>query len=172
MQNRGDRLVYNAGILVLAAVSSILVILFRADEIAMLPLYALGVMLGFTLSQAGMFRLMGRIAHLQPGETMRTHVTIIHYERGVWWKRLVNAVGAIITFIVLIILIVTKFTEGAWAVVIAIPLLAYMFRSINKHYGAVAKTLSTHDFTIAEMRDIADVVIVPIAVEQRARCMY
>ena len=163
MQNRGDRLVYNAGILVLAAASSILVILFRADEIAMLPLYALGVMLGFTLSQAGMFRLMGRIAHLQPGESMQTSVTTIHYERGVWWKRPVNAIGALITFIVLIILIVTKFAEGAWAVVIAIPLLVYMFRYINTHYGAVAKTLSTRDFTIAEMRDIADVVIVPIA---------
>lgn len=163
MQNRGDRLVYNAGILVLAIISSIVIIVFRADEIAMLPLYALGVMLGFTLSQAGMFRLMGRIAHLQPGETVQTNVTTIHYERGVRWKRLLNALGAVTTFIVLIILIATKFMEGAWVVVIAIPLLVYVFRSIRMHYGAVAKTLSTRDFTVDEMRDIADVVIVPIA---------
>ena len=48
----------------------------------MLPLYALGVMMAFSLSQSGMFRLMGRIAHLKPGETIKTHVTTIHYENG------------------------------------------------------------------------------------------
>ena len=162
MQNRGDRLVYNAGIVVLAVISSLLVLIFKADEISMLPLYALGVMLSFTLSQTSMARLMGRIAHLKPGETMETQVTTIHYETGVWWKRLLNGLGAIVTGIVLIVLVVTKFTEGAWVVVVAIPLLVLMFRSINNHYAAVAQTLSTRDFAADQMLEIADVAIVPI----------
>ena len=69
MQNRGDRLVYSSGIIVLAVISSLIIIFFRADEIAMLPLYALGVMLSFTLSQAGMSKLMGKIGKLKPGES-------------------------------------------------------------------------------------------------------
>ncbi|MCA9929321.1 MAG: APC family permease, partial [Anaerolineales bacterium] len=77
MQNRGDRLVYNGGILSLAVIASVVVVVFHADEIAMLPLYALGVMLSFTLSQTGMFRLMGRISRLQPGETLKTKVTTV-----------------------------------------------------------------------------------------------
>ena len=105
---------------------------------------------------------MGRIAHLKPGETMETQVTTIHYETGVWWKRLLNGLGAIVTGIVLIVLVVTKFTEGAWVVVVAIPLLVLMFRSINNHYAAVAQTLSTRDFAADQMLEIADVAIVPI----------
>ena len=127
LQNRGDRLVYSAGILVLTLISSIIVIIFKADEISMLPLYAIGVMLSFTLSQSGMFILMGKISHLEPGEHIRTSVTEIHYEKNVFWKRLLNAVGAIVTFIVLIILVVTKFMEGAWIIVVFIPILMAFF---------------------------------------------
>ena len=122
MQNRGDRLVYNAGIIMLALVSCFIVILFRANEIAMLPLYALGVMLSFFLSQTGMFRLMGRISRLKPGETARTNVTTIHYEKSAKWKRIMNLAGAIITGIVFLILLVTKFLEGSWVVALLIPL--------------------------------------------------
>lgn len=81
MQNRGDRLVYSSGIVVLAIVSSVVVIIFQANEIAMLPLYALGVMLSFTLSQAGMSQLMSKIGRLKPGETIFTGITQIHHER-------------------------------------------------------------------------------------------
>ena len=167
MQNRGDRLVFNGGIMTLAIISSVVVIAFRADEIAMLPLYALGVMLSFTLSQSGMFRLMGRISHLQPGETLKTQVTTIHYEKGVWWKRGLNGVGAVVTFVVLLVLIATKFMEGAWLIVIAIPALVYGFRAIKRHYNAVAADLSTQTFATHEMREIADAVIVPVAAVHR-----
>ena len=163
MQNRGDRLVYNGGIISLAVISSLIVIVFRADEIAMLPLYALGVMLSFSLSQFGMFRLMGRISHLKPGETLKTKVTTVHYESGTWWKRSLNGVGAAVTFVVLIILIATKFMEGAWLVVLAIPLLVLMFRSIRNHYKTVADSLTTCDFAPHQMREIADVAILPVA---------
>jgi len=87
MQNRGDRLVYNGGILTLAVLASLIVLIFGADEIAMLPLYALGVMLSFTLSQSGMVRLMGKVGKLSPGQSARTNVTQIHYEGGWRWKQ-------------------------------------------------------------------------------------
>ena len=163
MQNRGDRLVYNGGIITLAVIASVVVIVFRADEIAMLPLYALGVMLSFTLSQAGMFRLMGRIAHLKPGETLKTQVTTVHYEKGTGWKRALNGFGSIVTLVVLVILVATKFLEGAWIVVLAIPALVYGFQAMQRHYAAVAAHLSTQTFASHEMRDIADVAIVPVA---------
>ncbi|MCO5183334.1 MAG: APC family permease [Anaerolineae bacterium] len=163
MQNRGDRLVYDFGIVLLAVFASIIVLVFRADEIAMLPLYALGVMLSFSLSQTGMFLLMGKVGKLAPGETQKTSVTTIHYERFVTGKRLLNLVGAVVTFIVLWILIATKFLEGAWLVVIAIPLIVIMFRAIKKHYRSVAQSLTTEGYTDGDLRDIADVVVIPVA---------
>jgi hypothetical protein len=163
LQNRGDRLVYSSGIVLLATLSSILVIVFRANEIAMLPLYALGVMLCFSLSQAGMFRLMGRIAHLKPGESMHTAVTEIHYESNVRWKRGLNAIGAFVTFLVFVILLATKFREGAWIVALLIPLLISLFLAVHRHYDRVAAALTTNDLTIDDLTTVADVVVVPIA---------
>lgn len=163
LQNRGDRLVYSSGIVVLAVLASIMVIVFQADEIAMLPLYALGVMLSFSLSQAGMFHLMGRIAHLKPGETLQTEVTEIHYERNANWKRALNAVGALVTFAVFLILLSTKFREGAWIVALLIPLLVVMYYSVHRHYDRVATALSTTGLTPEQLNRVADVVVVPIA---------
>lgn len=162
MQNRGDRLVYSSGIVVLAIISSIIVIVFQADEIAMLPLYALGVMLSFTLSQAGMARLMGKIGKLKPDETDFTGVTHIHHENGWRWKQALNTFGAITTGVVFIILTATKFVDGAWIVAVAIPMLVFMFHKINQHYKVVAKALSTEDLSDNDMLDIGNVAIVPI----------
>lgn len=163
MQNRGDRLVFSYGIIVLAVVSSGIVILFQADEIAMLPLYALGVMLSFTLSQAGMSQLMGKVGKLKSGESADTGVTKIHYERTWRWKQGLNFVGATMTGIVFIILTATKFIDGAWMVALAIPLLVFLFDRVNKHYQAVSKTLSTRDFGEEHLVDVANVAVVPIA---------
>ncbi len=163
MQNRGDRLVFSSGILVLALMSSLLVVLFNANEIAMLPLYALGVMLSFSLSQTGMFRLMGRIRHLKPGEKLKTDFTEVHYERGTGWKRLVNGTGAVTTSIVFVVLATTKFLDGAWIVILTIPLLVLGFLSIHRHYQKVAASLRTRDLTTDDLTAIADVVVVPIA---------
>ncbi|MBK7177633.1 MAG: amino acid permease [Chloroflexi bacterium] len=93
MTHRGDRLVYSYGIVVLAFLASLLILVFQADEIAMLPLYALGVMLSFTLSQSGMVLLMGKIGKLKPGESFFTGVTTIHFEKGWPWKRLLKCGG-------------------------------------------------------------------------------
>ncbi len=162
MANRGDRLVFSTGIIVLAIVSSMIVVIFQADEIAMLPLYALGVMLSFSLSQAGMFKLMGRIANLRPGQSLKTDVTEVHYERGVWWKRLVNLIGATSTFVVFLILTATKFLEGAWIVAATIPLLVLAFLLISRHYDSVARALSTRDVDNDDLSSVADVVLIPI----------
>lgn len=161
--SRGDRLVYSSGILVLAVVASGLIFIFQADEIRMLPLYAIGVMLCFSLSQAGMFRLMGRIAHLKPGEILETNVTTVHYERGVNWKRAVNALGSVVTFVVFLTLLITKFTEGAWIVALIIPLLLFTFYSIHGHYRRVADSLSIQNLKEEQFSGVANVVIIPIA---------
>jgi amino acid transporter len=162
MQNRWDRLVFGGGVLTLAIVSSLIVIIFQADEIAMLPLYALGVMVSFTLSQAGMFRLLGKIATLNPGVTLDTGHTKVRFERGTGWKRVVTGLGSIITLIVFFVLAATKFTEGAWIVLLAMPLLVYLFLSIDKHYKKVRESLRTRDLTVSDFPELADVVIVPI----------
>jgi hypothetical protein len=120
-------------------------------------------MLSFSISQLGMFRLMGRIAHLKPGESLHTHVTEIHYENHVLWKRLLNALGAIITFVVFLILLSTKFKEGAWVVALAIPIIMSAFYAVHRHYGRVASALSTVGLTEDSINEVADVVIIPIA---------
>ncbi|MCB8945520.1 MAG: APC family permease [Ardenticatenaceae bacterium] len=163
MQNRGDRLVYSSGIIVLAIISSLIVVIFRANEIAMLPLYALGVMMSFSLSQAGMSRLMSKVGQLKPGESADTDVTHIHHESGWRWKKTVNTVGSIMTSIVFVVLLATKFVDGAWIVALTIPLLVLLFDRINKHYTAVAKTLSTRSLPEADLKEVAEIAIVPIA---------
>ena len=149
--------------MVLAVISSLIIVIFRADEIAMLPLYALGVMLSFTLSQTGMSRLMGKIGKLEPGETAFTGVTTIHYEPRWRWKQLLNSIGAIVTGIVFLVLVATKFMDGAWIVVLAIPALVFMFDRINKHYQTVANTLSTRELREEDLMGVSDVAVVPIA---------
>lgn len=163
LQNRGDRLVFNSGIYVLAFLSSIIVIVFQADEIAMLPLYALGVMLSFSISQSGMFKLMGRIRHLRPGQKLRTSVTEIHYESNAIWKQALNALGAIVTFIVFLILAATKFLEGAWIVMLLIPLTMSLFYLVDRHYTHLARHLSTQGLSVRQLPQVADVAVVPVA---------
>lgn len=162
MQNRGDRLVYSSGIIVLAIISSIIVVIFQADEIAMLPLYALGVMLSFTLSQTGMARLMGKVGELKPGESAFTGITHIHHEDSWRWKQALNVFGAITTGIVFIILLATKFVDGAWVVALAIPLLVFMFYKIHEHYKLVSHSLTLEEVEVSDLADIANVAIVPI----------
>lgn len=163
MQSRGDRLVFSTGIFVLAFLACAVVVIFDANEIHMLPLYALGVMTSFTLSQAGMVRLMGKVAKLPPGQEIRTSATTIRYESGWWWKRMVSAVGSMVTFVVLVVLVATKFVEGAWLIVLAIPLIIWLFIAIRRHYDEIARTLSTRDFSSSDMAEVADIVVVPIA---------
>jgi amino acid transporter len=126
---QGDRLVFSNGILILSAFSILLIVAFGGDTHALLPLYAIGVFMSFTLSQSGMVRRWLR-----------------RKEPGWWWRVWVNAVGAAVTAIVLLTLAVTKFAEGAWIVVLIIPLLILTFVAMHRHYEEVAVELSLEGF--------------------------
>jgi amino acid transporter len=125
---RGDRLVFSNGVLALGIFSSLLVVAFGAKEQSLLPLYAIGVFTSFTLSQLGMVQRWRRVR--TPG-----------------WQRnaVINSIGATVTGIVLVVLAVTKFAEGAWAVIVLVPIMVLILRGINGHYKAVARQLSLAD---------------------------
>jgi amino acid transporter len=146
--NRGDRLVFSNGIVILAIFSGVLVIAFGGDTSRLIPLYAVGVFLSFTLSQSGM------VVHWLR-ERAKT--------RSQPWKKslVINAIGALATFVVLCVFVATKFIHGAWIVVVLIPLLVFFFRAIQKHYVMVAKQLSTEG--LAQINPIKHTVIVPIS---------
>ncbi len=123
--SQGDRLVYSNGILILSGFAVLLIVLFGGDTHALLPLYAIGVFISFTLSQVGMVRRWLRLR-----------------EKGWPWRVWVNGVGAVVTAVVLLTLAVTKFIEGAWIVVVIIPLLMAVFLAVHWHYEEVAAELS------------------------------
>jgi len=139
----GDRLVFSNGIISLAVLAGVLIVLFGAKEHNLLPLYAVGVFLSFTLSQSGMVIHWLKERHAEgftPDFTWRFHIGL-------------NAFGACCTFVVLIILTVTKFLEGAWIVTVLIPLVMFMFTRIHKHYNMVAHSLSLEGITPGRIKD-------------------
>jgi amino acid transporter len=122
--NLGDRLVYSNGIVVLAGVAALLIWAFHADVIGLIHLYVIGVFTAFTLSQAGMVRYWHRSS--DPGRRRRA---------------LVNGIGATATGLVTVIVIQTKFTQGAWMVIVAVPVLILLFLLVHRHYQGVARRL-------------------------------
>ena len=121
----GERLVFSNGILVLAGFAALLLVAFRGETHALIPLYAVGVFISFTLSQSGM----------------------VHYwwtRRGPGWRHrlAINGTGALATGIVTIVIAATKFTHGAWIVVIVIPMLVVTFLAMHRHYEEVAEALT------------------------------
>ena len=191
LANRGDRLVFSNGIIILSIFSGLLVIAFGGDTSRLIPLYAVGVFLSFTLSQSGMvvhwLRERAKLTRKKEAEEVvavapdgnglqalpdielaneeihRSYfVTDEVTAPGNWKKSLViNALGAVATFVVLCVFIATKFIHGAWIVVVVIPLLVLLFRAIHKHYVMVAKQLSTNG--LSPLRPIKHTVIVPIS---------
>lgn len=138
---RGRRLVFTWGIYTLSAAAIFLVIVTGARVTNLIPLYAIGVFLGFTISQTGMARRFWRAGHVKPGEfTWGLETKILHDPR---WrlKLLVSGVGATITFVVMLVFIITKFTDGAWAIVMLIPALVWVFFRIHRHYKETAARL-------------------------------
>ena len=121
---RGDRLVFSNGVLMLAAAASLLIIVFDASVTALVQLYILGVFLSFTISQAGMVKHWTRVIASAPAS-----------ERGSMRRsRAVNAIGATVTALVLVIVVATKFAHGAWLVMLAIPLFLLLMLGIRRHY--------------------------------------
>jgi amino acid transporter len=141
--NLGDRLVYSNGIIVLAGAASALIVAFRADVDSLIHLYVVGVFTAFTLAQAGMVRHW-------------------HTTRGRGWKRraLMNAVGAAATLVVTAVVITTKFADGAWMVIVAIPVIVLVFVAIRRHYKAVARRLRAGSAAVVSCAEPTNEVVV------------
>ena len=195
LANLGDRLVFSNGIVLLAVCSGLLVWAFRGDTSRLIPLYAVGVFLSFTLSQAGMVVHWWREGNMLRGlreaaglskpiptgprsqledsqagklevrasEAAKSMADVRELQRKSHWKKylVINGVGAISTFVVLMVFILTKFMHGAWIVVILIPFLVLMFLRIHRHYFEVAQQLSTEG--LESLRPVRHEVIVPIS---------
>jgi amino acid transporter len=158
---KGSRLVFSRGIAALAIIASLLIIAFRASVTALIPLYAIGVFLSFTLSQGGMARRWWRVGHLKAGEEIKDPGSTLHNERG-WQAKLgINAVGAVCTFVVMIVFAVTKFRDGAWVIVVLVPALVFVFSLIHRHYRDLARQLSLEQYG-APSRVGRHRVIIPI----------
>ncbi|WP_341250536.1 APC family permease [Euzebya pacifica] len=143
LANRGDRLVFSNGIILLAAAASALLIGFGGITTALIPLYAVGVFTSFTLSQTGMVR-----HHLRLREA--------GWQRGV----AINGVGAFTTFVVLLIVAITKFSSGAWLPLIVIPTVVMLFRGVSSHYQRVRSGLRLPDRIVLEPTAHTVVVLV------------
>ncbi|MCZ7553443.1 MAG: APC family permease [Anaerolineales bacterium] len=143
---RGSRLVYSRGIVALALIASLLIFIFQARVTALIPLYAIGVFLSFTLSQAGMAHRWWKSGKLRPGEAVQEPGSTLIHDRAWRVKMVVNGFGAICTAVVVVVFAVTKFKDGAWIVLVIIPALVWSFLSIHKEYRNVAKKLTLEDF--------------------------
>src|SRR5580765_8407608 len=147
--NQGDRLAFSNGILVLSVFAAILIVAFRGDTQSLLPLYMIGVFVSFTLSQAGM---------------------VIHWRKTQepGWKSsaCINGFGALVTGIVLIIVAVTKTFEGAWIVLLLIPVIVMVFKATHRHYQHVASELTLKGYQ--PQSRLHNTVLIPIGGLQRA----
>ena len=143
---RGSRLVYSWGIVALAVISSLLIILFQASVTRLIPLYAIGVFLSFTLSQTGMAKRWWKSGHLKAGEEIVEPGSTI--TRDAHWKvkMAVNGFGAICTCIVMFVFAITKFKDGAWIIIFLIPSLVAVFFGIHHHYKHLAQRLSLENY--------------------------
>lgn len=148
---RGGRLVFNWGVITLATMASLLVIVMNARTTALIPLYAIGVFLSFTISQSGMVVRLRKIGRLKPGEKVQGLETVMEYDPRWRLKMVISGFGAVCTGIVMLIFAITKFTSGAWFVILLIPVLVLAFFRVHHHYKAVARNLSLekngHDIT-------------------------
>jgi hypothetical protein len=138
LHNRGDRLVFSNGILLLAGFAGLLIVAFEASVTRLIQLYIVGVFTSFTLGQTGMVRHWNRLLATEKDPAARQRMKR---------SRIINATGATFTGLVLIIVTITKFSHGAWIVFIAMPALFLLMRGIRAHYDAVGKELTPGDDT-------------------------
>jgi hypothetical protein len=130
---RGDRLVFSNGIAILAGLAVALIVAFHASTTRLIQLYIIGVFVSFTLSQAGMVRHWRAVLPREPSGMRR---------RKMYRALVVNGLGAVTTAVVLVIVLLTKFTHGAWIVVITMPLVLAMMLAIHRHYDSVTRELT------------------------------
>jgi amino acid transporter len=159
---RGSRLVYSRGIVALALIASLLIVVFDASVSGLIPLYAIGVFLSFTLSQAGMARRWWKIGHLLQGQEVKERGSILRYEPRWRLKMVINAYGAMCTAIVMLVFAITKFTEGAWIVLLLMPIMVMVFSRIHHHYRDLAARLSLERYG-EPPRVLRQCVIIPLS---------
>lgn len=160
---RGSRLVYSNGIVTLSIIASILIIIFKASVTLLIPLYAIGVFLSFTLSQFGMALRWRKIGRLKEGEKVIETGSTLHYDKKWRLKMFINGFGSICTAVVMVVFAVTKFREGAWVVLIIIPILVSLFFTIHRHYKDLAAHLTLDRFSGLPARHSRHRVIMPVS---------
>ncbi len=158
---RGSRLVYSYGIVALAIISSLLIVLFKASVSALIPLYAIGVFLSFTLSQGGMAKRWWKSGRLEKGVKIQERGSVLQYDAGWRHKMIINGFGAVVTTIVMIVFVTTKFVDGAWIIVLLVPILVAMFWGIHVHYRNLANRLSLVNY-VSPPHMVRHRVILPI----------
>ncbi|WP_437113527.1 APC family permease [Streptomyces roseoverticillatus] len=144
LHNRGDRLAFSNGIIALALAAGLLLWFYKANVTSLIHLYILGVFTSFTLSQTGMVRHWNRELRTEPGADGNA-ARDTDTRRRMQLARVTNALGAVVTGLVLVIVLATKFTQGAWLAVVAAVVLWLMMRGIRRHYDAVAAELAVTD---------------------------
>ena len=160
---RGSRLVYSYGITALAVIACIQIIIFQASVTRLIPLYAIGVFLSFTLAQGGMAWRWWRSGKLDPNKNPLDHPNRLRHDRRWLIKMISNGFGAFCTFVVMCVFAVTKFLDGAWIVLILIPMLIAIFLWIKKHYSGLANNLSLEKYGEPPPYNLRHRVLVPIS---------
>jgi amino acid transporter len=160
---RGSRLVFSRGIVALALIACVLIIVFQASVTRLIPLYAIGVFLSFTLSQAGMARRWWKLGHLKEGEKIVEPGSVLVYEKGWQTRMVINGFGAVCTAVVMVMFAATKFREGAWIILLLVPTLVMIFFSIHHHYKRVARKLSLDHFGATPPHTMRHRVIMPVS---------
>ncbi|GAA3029370.1 hypothetical protein GCM10020000_02430 [Streptomyces olivoverticillatus] len=156
LHNRGDRLAFSNGILALAMAAGLLLWFYNADVTSLIHLYILGVFTSFTLSQTGMVRHWNHVLGAEPKPEPEVR------RRG-QVARVINAVGAVVTGLVLVIVLATKFLQGAWLAVVSAVVLWVMMRGIRRHYDATAAELAVTDPNAELVRPSRVVAIVLVS---------
>ena len=152
LAHRGDRLVFSNGIVLLSAVASLLIVVFNAEVTRLIQLYILGVFLSFTLSQSGMVRHWAR--------ALREESSAPSQRRKIQRKQALNATGALVTGVVFVIVLLTKFAQGAWIVVVAAPVLFVAMKRIATHYRQLNEELQPRASGVALPEHVHAVVLV------------
>jgi len=132
LRSRGDRLIYSNGVLLLSGFAIVLIVAFKAEPTRLIQLYIIGVFVSFVNSQSGMIRHWNRHLKIETDPAVRAKMKR---------SRVINSVGAGFTAIVLVIVLVTKFTKGAWIVVVAMPIIFLLMRQVKRHYERVSHEL-------------------------------
>lgn len=159
---KGSRLVFSRGIMMLAGVAMLLIIIFEASVTRLIPLYAIGVFLSFTLSQVGMARRWWKVGKILPGAEIREAGSTLVHDKNWVFKFIINSLGGFATLVVMFVFAITKFRDGAWLVVLLTPILVFGFMGINKHYKRIAKELSLEKFG-APPRISRHRVVIPVS---------